>query len=109
MKLSILLKTAAAAAIALAISAPIAQAFSGEYFVTCRLNPNADNFLALRTCGSTRCPIIKKLPPDTFLIVAGPHAENRWREVTVITGLQGDLYSGPTGWVYDKYICGIDF
>lgn len=77
MKLSILLKTAAAAAIAMTVSAPIAQAFSGEYFVTCKLNPNADNFLALRTCGSTKCPMIMRLPPDTFLIALNPHAENR--------------------------------
>lgn len=82
-----------------------ALAYSGEYFVTCNLDPYDDNFLALRACGSTRCPEIARLGPDTFMISTEPYGERGWREVIVLRNLQDQSYSGPRGWVYSKYIC----
>ena len=109
MKLPTFIKAISAALLALAVSAPALHAYSGEHYVTCNLNPNGDNFLALRTCGSSKCPMIMKLAPDTFLISMEPNAQSRWREVIVLKGLQDENYSGPSGWVYDKYICGVSY
>ncbi|NOX41366.1 MAG: hypothetical protein GXP05_12915 [Alphaproteobacteria bacterium] len=86
-----------------------ASAYSGEQFVTCNLNPNGDNFLALRSCGSSKCDTIRKLGPDTFLLTMEPSSENNWREVILLDGLQDESYAGVSGWVYDKYICRIDY
>jgi len=102
-------KTCAAAAVAVAITAPVLWAYSGENYVVCKLNPNGDNFLALRSCGSSKCTMTQKLPPDTFLLTMNPDAKNHWREVIVLKGLQDDSYSGPSGWVYDKYICEVSY
>ena len=102
-------KTCAAAAVAVAITAPVLWAYSGENYVVCKLNPNGDNFLALRSCGSSKCTMTQKLPPDTFLLTMNPDAESHWREVIVLKGLQDDSYSGPSGWVYDKYICEVSY
>lgn len=97
-------------AMALAIGLPgSAHAFSGEYFITCNLNPYGDNFLSLRTCGSTRCPEIARLGPNTFLIATQPYAVQGWREVIVLNGLQDQSYSGPRGWVYTRYICAVRY
>jgi len=104
-----MLKACAAATVAIAITAPVLWAYSGENYVVCKLNPNGDNFLALRTCGSTKCTMTHKLPPNTFLLSMEPYVENHWREVIVLTGLQDDSFSGPSGWVYDKYICEINY
>ncbi len=84
-----------------------ALAYSGEDFVVCRLNPAGDNYLSLRTCGSTRCQEIRRLGPGTYLISLEPYAVKRWREVIVKRHANDDSYSGPSGWVYTKYICRI--
>ncbi len=99
----------ALAAIGLTVIATGASAYSGENFVTCNLDPNGDNFLALRSCGSSKCQMTKKLGPDTFLLTMEPNSVKGWREVIVIKGLQDQSYSGPDGWVYDKYICEINY
>ena len=86
-----------------------ALSYSGEDFVVCRLNPNGDNYLSLRTCGSTKCREIRRLGPGTFLISLEPYAVRRWREVIVKRHAQDESYSGPKGWVYSKYICQIRY
>ena len=86
-----------------------ALAYSGEYFVTCNLDPYGDNFLSLRTCGSSRCPEIARLGPDTFMISTDPYGERGWRQVIVLNSLQDQSYSGPRGWVYSKYICAVRY
>ncbi|WP_417671201.1 hypothetical protein [Roseibium sp.] len=100
-------KILAAAAIAVTTLgwAGAANAYSGEYFVTCNLNPQGDNFLALRTCGSSKCRMTHKLGPGTFMLSLEPYAVKGWREVIVLRSLQDQSYSGPRGWVYSKYIC----
>ncbi len=86
-----------------------ANAYSGEYFVTCNLNPQGDNFLALRSCGSSKCRMMRKLGPGTFMVSLEPYAVKGWREVIVLRSLQDQSYSGPRGWVYSKYICEVRY
>ncbi|WP_424942212.1 hypothetical protein [Aliiroseovarius crassostreae] len=86
-----------------------AAAYDGEQFVVCNLNPDGDNFLALRACGSSDCAMLDKLGPGTFLITMEPSATKGWREVIVQRSIQDWSYDGPSGWVYGKYICRIDY
>jgi len=109
MKIGTILKLGVVATLAVTASASYVSAYSGENFVVCNLNPDGDNFLALRTCGSSKCAMTHKLGPDTFLLTMEPYAEKHWREVIVLNGLQDESYSGPSGWVYDKYICEISY
>jgi len=95
--------------IAFASYAHMAVAYSGENFVVCNLDPAGDNFLALRSCGASKCKMTRKLGPDTFLLTFNPKSVNGWREVMVLHGLQDASYSGASGWVYDDYICKIDY
>lgn len=91
------------------ILAGSALAYSGEDYVVCNLDPNGDNFLALRSCGSSKCQMLRTLGPGTFLLTLEPYAESGWRQVMVKSGLDDHSYSGPDGWVYDKYICRIQY
>lgn len=100
-------KATVTAGVAVLALAGQATAYSGENFVTCDLDPNGDNFLALRECGSGSCAMLRKLPPDTFLLTVEPVAENGWREVIVLRGLQDQGANGQWGWVYGQYICEI--
>jgi len=93
----------------LMVGMPNAQAYSGEQFVVCKLNPNGDNFLALRTCGSSNCRMIAKLRSGTFVTSLEPTAVRRWREIVVQRGIQDQSYKGPSGWVYDKFICEVRY
>ncbi|MEP3045406.1 MAG: hypothetical protein ABJL55_05745 [Roseibium sp.] len=86
-----------------------ALAYSGEQFVTCNLNPQGDNFLALRTCGSSKCQMTHKLGPGTFMLSMEPYDVKGWRQVIVLKSLQDESYSGPSGWVFSKYICKIQY
>lgn len=97
------------AILAVLATATAAFSYSGEDYITCNLDPNGDNFLALRACPSTKCEMIAKLGPDQFLVTMEPQSEGNWREVITKTGLQDDSYSGLRGWVYDKYICKIRY
>jgi len=86
-----------------------AFAYSGEHYVVCNLNPQGDNFLALRSCGSSSCRMKMKLGPGTALLTMDPDAENGWRDVIVLRSLQDQSVSGPMGWVYSKYICKVRY
>ncbi len=88
---------------------PAANAYDGEQYVVCNLNPNGDNFLALRSCGSTSCDIIRKLGPGTFVITVDPFEVKGWRAVIVQDNIQDWSYSGVDGWVFAKYICEIRY
>jgi len=81
------------------------NAYSGEVFVVCHLNPAGDNFLSLRSCGATKCYETMRLGPGTYLDTMEPYAEKGWREVIVRKNARDDSYNGPKGWVYSKYIC----
>lgn len=108
-KLSLKLGMALGLAAILTTVSPPARAYSGEQYVVCKLNPNGDNFLALRSCGSSKCNMMAKLGPGTFLMSTEPYSEKGWRQVIVQRNMQDESYSGPMGWVYDKYICEIRY
>ena len=103
------LSKAALTAAVLVVSAIGALAYDGEQYVVCNLNPDGDNFLALRNCGSTSCKMTMKLGPGTFVITVDPHEVDKWRAVIVQDGIQDWSYSGPSGWVYGKYICEVRY
>lgn len=84
-------------------------AYSGEVYAVCKLDPNGDNFLALRRCPSSECQMIRKLGPGTFLHTMNPSSEGRWREVIVKRNIQDESYTGVSGWVYDRYICKVSY
>ena len=86
-----------------------ALAYDGEQYVVCKLNPEGENFLALRACASTSCEILQKLTPGTFVITMEPESADNWREVIVQRGIDDWTYSGPNGWVYDRYICEVSY
>jgi len=105
MKMRKLISTAIIGAMSLIGASSAVMAYDGDYFRVCRLNPQGDNFLALRTCGASKCQKLSELPPNTYLITTEPYAVNRWREVIVLDSLHDREFSGETGWVYNKYIC----
>ncbi len=82
----------------------ITAAHSGESYVVCNLDAGGNEYLALRSCGSTKCEVLMRMSPDTGLLAIEPYSGNPWREVTVLGGVQM-LPIGPDGWVNDKYLC----
>lgn len=93
----------------LSASAGAAGAYSGEVFTVCRLNPNGDNYLSLRQCGSSDCAELLRLGPGTFLWTEEPYSERRWRAVIVMRDINDEYpVNRPRGFVYDKYICKVE-
>ncbi len=94
----------AAAALAVAMLVPSApmQAYDGEYFRVCRLNPYGDNYLSLRTCPSTRCREIFRMGPGTEVISMNPDPVRGWWEIEIQPGQPGE---GLVGWAYGRYLC----
>ncbi|WP_027834801.1 hypothetical protein [Maritalea myrionectae] len=90
-------------------AATSAFAYSGELYRVCGLNPDGDNFLSMRTCGSTDCDVITKLLPGTFMWTMEPTAQNNWRQVVPMYGV-ADMFSADpdVGFVYSKYICKVE-
>ncbi|WP_319518192.1 hypothetical protein [uncultured Martelella sp.] len=85
------------------------DAYSGEVYAVCHLDPQGDNYLSLRSCGSSKCNEIARLGPGTFVLTLEPYDTRGWREVMVMRSLsEADNPSGPMGWVYGKYICHVD-
>ncbi len=106
MRLTLIPAMLAALTFALTFAWP-ARAYDGEQYVVCNLNPQGDNFLALRSCPSTKCDLRTKLAPGTFLLTVEPTGQNGWREVIVQDSIQDFDYQGPKGWVHAGYICQI--
>ena len=102
-------RLALALAPTLALLASSALAYDGEQYVVCKLNPDGDNFLALRSCNSASCDMLMKLAPGTFLITMEPYSDKGWRQVIVQRGIDDWTYSGPSGWVFDAYICEVSY
>ncbi|MHA1563953.1 MAG: hypothetical protein ACTSX7_01460 [Alphaproteobacteria bacterium] len=103
----LLLSSLAAFGVLFSLTAPL-LAYSGEDYYVCKLNPKGDNYLSLRSCGSTKCTVIMRLGPDYILTSLEPYNENGWREVVTRGYAQDDTGSGTTGWVHEKYICPMD-
>jgi hypothetical protein len=95
-------------ALALALIAFVASdshAYTGEAFVVCNLDPDGDNWLALKEGPSSKSKRLKKLGPNTPLATTASFPKGKWREVIVLKGFnEGDGF-GPSGWVYVDYIC----
>lgn len=104
-----MMRYSALAAAILAGSLGMANAYDGEQYVVCNLNPAGDNFLALRTCGATSCKMLRKLGPGTFVTSMEPYETKGWREIIVQSHIEDWSYAGISGWVYGKYICEIRY
>ena len=87
----------AALAFALALSAPAARAVSVDIYAVCGLDPNGDNFLALRAGPSSNTPMLRKLGPGTRVEDWG--RRGNWMQVDV------QAPGRTTGWVYTGYLC----
>lgn len=101
-------KRGLALAMALTIGAA-AWAYSGEFYVTCNLDPAGDNWLALKSAPNLSAQRIAKLGPGTFLRTWDPEPVGKWRQVSVVAA-PDDMaeITGPSGWVYTDYICYVD-
>ena len=87
-----------------------AEAYSGEVYTVCKLDPNGDNFLSLRDCASSSCRQIRQLGPGTFLWTTEPYSEAGWRPVIVMRDINDEYpVDGPSGYVFDRYICRVEF
>lgn len=85
-----------------------AWAYSGEYYVTCHLDPNGDNWLALKAGPDIGSQRLAKLGPGTFLMTWDPEPVGAWRKVSVVAApTDGAQVTGPSGWVHTSYICRI--
>ena len=92
-------------AVAALVVATAAIAYDGEQYVTCNLDPNGDNWVALKAAPDLGAQRLMKLGPGTFLITTDPYPQGKWRQVIVQRDIQDWSYSGPMGWVYTDYIC----
>ncbi|PTV95519.1 hypothetical protein C8J27_104155 [Rhodobacter aestuarii] len=97
---------------AFALAAGVATAlwaYSGEQYVVCNLNPNGDNWLALKAGPNINSKRLMKLGPGTFLETWSPDPVGAWREVTVMRDINDWHGNGPHGWVHVNYICYVDW
>ncbi|MGH1368443.1 MAG: hypothetical protein ACRBCL_07475 [Maritimibacter sp.] len=92
-------------ALTLTLLASSAQAYSGEQYVTCNLNPAGDNWVALKAEADLKSKRLMKLGPNTYMVTLNPAPVGRWREVIVQSDFDDWSYSGPSGWVHVEYIC----
>lgn len=88
------------ASAALLISHSMGNAYSADVFKVCRLNPNGDNFLALRSGPGSTHRMLARLNPGTT--VMDWERRGKWFKVTV-----GGV-NGREGWVYSDYLCLIE-
>jgi uncharacterized protein YraI len=75
-----------------------APAQSGYHYIV-GLDPNGDNFLALRSAPDGGGRRIAELGPETLLAATGARS-GRWLRVEVVN----TTYAGLTGWVFDRYV-----
>ena len=83
------------------LAGPLAAA-TGEAFEVCKLDPEGDNFLALRDLPTVESHLVEKLGPGTLLTASGDLVEGKWLPVVVETGSSG---LQPYGYVYAGFIC----
>lgn len=92
------------------LMAGAAWAYSGEIYTTCRLDPNGDNWLALKSAPDIGSQRIAKLGPGTFLLTWNPEPVGNWRQVTVIENPDDPYETGTiSGWVHTGYICQVNY
>ena len=96
-------------ALAAGLMASAALGYDGEHYVTCNLDPNGDNWVALKAAPDISSRRLMKMGPNTFLLTMDPEPVGKWRWVIVVPHAQSYDHSGPVGWVYTDYICRINF
>jgi len=70
-----------------------------QYFYLVGLNPQGDNFLALRSEPGGRGQRLAKLGPETLLSPTGRRS-GPWLQVEVVNTANAGMY----GWVHDRYV-----
>lgn len=65
-----------------------------SYHYVTGLDPNGDNWLALKAAPNASSERLRQLPPDTLLTILS--SQEPWQEVR--------LMSGETGWVHGRYL-----
>jgi hypothetical protein len=84
-----------------------ASAVSGQAYLVCNLNPNGDNFLALREGPSSSHRMLMTLGPGSIVEARGTQ-EGKWLSVVVEhANDQTFLRDLPAGYVYTDYLCPI--
>lgn len=63
----------------------------------CGLDPNGDNYLAVREGPGSRFPELTRLGPSTYVDIIDVNASSTWFRVVA----DGE----PTGWVSARYVC----
>ncbi|QFU07738.1 hypothetical protein PARPLA_02024 [Rhodobacteraceae bacterium THAF1] len=92
--------------LALLLFVPQVHAYSGDGYRVCRLDPNGDNFLALRAGPGTGYQMIMQLPPETVVESRGSATNGKWLPVVVeYTPQQTYLRNLPNGYVWGDYLC----
>jgi hypothetical protein len=93
------MKKAIATAALLALLTSAAQAVSYDVYRVCGLDPNGDNFLALRSGPSSNSAMIAKLGPGTELHGNWfPERDGNWMQVYAEDWTL-------EGWVFVRYTC----
>ena len=83
-----------------------AHAYSGDGYQVCRLDPQGDNFLALRAGPGSGHAMIMRLPPGTVVEERGSPTNGKWLPVVVEhTPQQTFLRDLPSGYVFGDYLC----
>lgn len=92
---------AIAAAMTLSLPAAVTPSYARDgYLYVTNLDPDGDNWLALRSEPTgRRGRRIARLGPDTLLAPSGSRT-GPWLEVLVLTG----PYRDETGWVHQDYV-----
>lgn len=87
-----------ALALGAVLGVPHASAQEGYYYIV-GLNPQGDNFLALRSEPDGRGYRVEELGPETLLAPTGSRS-GRWLQVEVVNTANAGLF----GWVFDRYV-----
>ena len=82
-------------------SAIHANAYSGDHYRVCKLDPRGDNFLALRKGPTAQSEMLMKLPPHYDVEVRGPRENGRWFPIATVDAGGNFIY----GYVIDTYVC----
>lgn len=77
-----------------ATPAEAAQSALERYHYVTGLDPNGDNWLALKAAPNASSERLRQLPPDTLLTILS--SQEPWQEVRLV--------SGETGWVHGRYL-----
>ena len=86
----------------LCLAAAPLWAATGDAYEVCKLDPQGDNFLALRDLPTVDSHMVDKLGPGTLLTASGEVIDGKWLPVVVETGGTGLL---PYGYVYTGFVC----